>query len=220
MQHENLRLFRNCCGCILIFKRLGYPCTSRLKHPWSLAFENKYATTAILEEPNLIFTVKNNNTGFTLIELLIVIVIISIVSSIALLTISHNKNKNMEYFAHEFVQRMILAEHEAMLRPTTLGVGLTPTSYQFYIYNIKTQWSLLNDKNLNHHSIPGNIQVILKMNDQIVELNGKPVIIISESSDITPFTIFIGEHEKHTMYQIIGHANGNITSEPVYEEFN
>jgi general secretion pathway protein H len=155
-------------------------------------------------------------SGFTLIELLIVIVIISIVSSVALLTISHNKNS--EYFAHEFVQLMALTEHEALLRPATFGIGLTPTSYQFYIYNSEKKWSALTDKNLKPHSISDKIHITLKMNDKIVNLDGKPVIIISDSGDITPFVMFVGAPGKEPLYQIIGEANGNIKSEPFHEE--
>jgi general secretion pathway protein H len=156
--------------------------------------------------------------GFTLIELLIVIVIISIISSVALLTITHNQNKNIENFAHELIQIMTLAEHEAMLRPATLGLGLTKKTYQFYIYNSSSKWELFLDKNLGNHTIPNNIQVVLKINDKIVALNAKPAIVISSSSDMTPFTILLGEPGKHPIYQVIGEANGNLKSEPVNEE--
>jgi general secretion pathway protein H len=163
-------------------------------------------------------SLKNGKAGFTLIELLIVIVIISIVSSVALLTISQNQNKNIEYFAHEFVQIMTLAEHEALLRPATLGLGLTAGSYQFYSYHSSGKWQPLTDNNLNLHTIPDKIQITLKMNDKIVELNAKPVIIISESGDLTPFVMLLGRPEKRPTYQIIGDANGNVKSSPLHEE--
>lgn len=156
--------------------------------------------------------------GFTLIELLIVIVIISVVSSVALLTISHNQNKDIENFAHRLVQVITLAEHEAMLRPATLGLGFTGTTYQFYNYKPSSKWQPIDDKNLSSHSIPNNVQITLKMNEKTIALDGKPVIIISESSDITPFIILLSEPNKRPVYQVTGDANGNIKSEPAHEE--
>jgi general secretion pathway protein H len=160
----------------------------------------------------------NAKAGFTLIELLIVIVIISIVSSVALLTISHNQNKNIENFSHEFVHLMTLAEHEAMLRPATLGLAFTDSSYQFYIYKPGMKWQPLTDKNLNLHRIPNKTHITLKMNNKIIALNGKPIIIISESGDITPFEILLGEPEKYPTYEITGQANGIIKSEAIHAE--
>ena len=57
--------------------------------------------------------------GFTLLELLVVLVIISIVASMAMLTIGHNQNKEMETFTKELTQTLTLAEEQACcsLRP-------------------------------------------------------------------------------------------------------
>jgi general secretion pathway protein H len=161
---------------------------------------------------------KRRINGFTLIELLIVIVIIGIVSSVALLTLSRNQNKNIEHFAQELVQVITLAEHEAMLRPATLGLGLTATTYQFYIYKPLSQWQPLTDKYFSVHSVPHNIQMLLKMNDQLIELDAKPVIVISESNDLTPFVILLSEPGKAPVYQVVGEANGTIKSEPISEK--
>src|SRR5438105_3387067 len=69
--------------------------------------------------------------GFTLIEILIVIVIISIVTGIAALTISRNQQKQYEYLATSLSHLITLAEEEAMLRPTTLGLAFTDHTFQF-----------------------------------------------------------------------------------------
>jgi general secretion pathway protein H len=153
--------------------------------------------------------------GFTLMELLIVIVIISIVSSVALMTLSYNSTKNIESFAHQLMQVVTLAEHEAMLRPATLGVAFTKNSYQFYDYDLSSKWQLLHDNDLKKYSIPQNIQITLQINHEEVALNGKPVVIISQSSDITPFVILLSERGKSPCYQVIGNANGALTVEPL-----
>lgn len=163
------------------------------------------------------------NLGFTLIEILIVMVIISIVSGIALLTITNNPHKQIENFAHQLTNLITLAKEEAMLRPATLGLAFTQTSFQFFGYKNKTTedespWQPLNDRNLGLRSLPSQIQITLKIQNKSAALSNKPQIIISESGDITPFVIFIGKKGEGAYYQIKGDANGQIKSEAVREE--
>ena len=159
--------------------------------------------------------------GFTLIELLIVIFIISIVTSVTLLSFSHNKNKQLESFANELIQMMTLAEEKAMLQSTILGLSLSKTSFQFSSFqqltdNKKNEWTPLQDTALGLHKIPSNIQVAVhlesakKSSDEIVE--DDPQIIISTSGDITPFTIYIGLKGEKPRYAITGDADGNVTN--------
>ncbi|MBV8802983.1 MAG: type II secretion system minor pseudopilin GspH [Gammaproteobacteria bacterium] len=155
--------------------------------------------------------------GFTLIELLIVIVIISIVSSVALITLSYNQNKNIKSFANQLIQVMTLAEHEALLRPITLGLGFTEKSYQFYQYDSNAKWIILKDNYLKPHFFSTKIQIALKINNQTIALNGAPSIVFSENSDITPFVILLGEWGKSPSYQIIGDATGALKVEPLNE---
>jgi general secretion pathway protein H len=154
--------------------------------------------------------------GFTLIELLIVIVIISIVSSVALVTLSYNQKKNVESFAREIEEVMTLAEHEALLRPMTVGVGFTENAFQFYQYDGYT-WQLLQDKNLKKYIVPNKIRMALKVYGRPAKENGEPVIIISESNDVTPFVLTLGEQGQSPCYEVIGEANGTLKMEPFHE---
>jgi general secretion pathway protein H len=160
---------------------------------------------------------KGRMPGFTLIELLIVIVIISIVSSVALITLSYNPNKNVKLFANQLIQVMTLAEHEALLRPATLGLGFTEKSYQFYQYQSSAKWIALKDNVLKMRFIPNNIQVTLKMNNQSIALDGTSFIVFAESSDVTPFVILLSARGKSPSYQIIGDANGALKAEPIMQ---
>ena len=74
---------------------------------------------------------KRSKAGYTLIEILIVVLIISIVTSVAMLSIGRNENKQMESFAQELMQMLSLAEEQAMLQPTVLGLMLSEQSLQF-----------------------------------------------------------------------------------------
>ena len=156
---------------------------------------------------------RKGKSGFTLIELLIVIVIISIISSVAVITIHSNENKQFETLANQLARTFRLAEEEAMLRSTTLGFALTPKTYQFFEYqeNKKT-WKKTTTPTLGLHDIPNNTRIILKIHGKVIELTGKPQIIISTSSDITPFVMLIGKKDSDPTYRVIGKANGEVKS--------
>jgi general secretion pathway protein H len=162
-----------------------------------------------------------NPKGFTLIEILIVIVIISIASSMAVLTISHNQKKQIETLTNSLTRLIVLAEEEAMLRPATLGLAFTPGRFQFFQYQDhrtknQSRWLALTDKLFGPHDLPKNIQITLKVQNKEASLNGKPQIIFSMSGDITPFRIFIGKQDAPPDYIITGFANGAVKKEQTH----
>lgn len=154
------------------------------------------------------------NPGFTLIEILIVMVIISIVAGVAVLTITTNKNKNIEDFTKQLVNTITLSEQEAMLRPATLGIAFTPDSFQFFQFDKK--WILLTDKIYQKHNFPPDMTLTLKVQNKAAPLDGKPYLIISSNGDVSPFVILIGKHNQAPMYIITGDTSGNIK----YEEYH
>jgi|SRR5579872_2504010 len=155
--------------------------------------------------------------GFTLIELLIVMIIISIVAGIAVITVSTSQRKQYETLANQLVNSILLAEQEAMLRPATLGLAFTPHSFQFYMME-KNKWVAIDKSPLKRHTLPANIQITLKINNEIVETNGSLKIIITPSNDLTPFIILIGKHDENPYYQVKGQANGEVTSASIQTE--
>ena len=155
--------------------------------------------------------------GFTLIEILIVMVIISIVSGIALLTITSNQHKQLQQVAKKLSHLIVLAEHQAMLQPATLGLGVSKTGYQFFEFKEGNKWRALNDRHFGSHLVSASVQFILKIRGKQIPLDGKPGIIISESGDMTPFVLFIGKNGEKPLYQVKGEANGKVTSGVVHE---
>ncbi|GEM_PF-1002776 len=168
--------------------------------------------------------------GFTLIELLVVIFIISIVTSVALLSVGRNENKRLESFTNELVQMVTLAEEQAMLQPVVLGLSLGENSYQFSSYHAVVDknvnpWMPFKDRVLGAHNIPNDIQVSVVMNGKLSSdsddnnddpkekaKNNIPQIVISTNGDVTPFTIYIGKRGQKPRYVINGDADGNVTS--------
>lgn len=162
-----------------------------------------------------------NARGYTLIEILVVLFIISIVTSVALLTISRNQNKQLETFANELAQTMSLAEEQAMLQSTVLGLRLDDHSFHFATMQQaiegekKTGWSPLQDTILGQHPIPSDIQLAVQVGGQkLGNDNSKPIpqVIISTNGEITPFTIYVGKKGEKPRFSITGDADGNITN--------
>lgn len=165
---------------------------------------------------------RKQSKGFTLIEILIVIVIISIVSGVALVTLSNNKTKQLESLAKQFTRLVTLAEQEAMLRPSTLGLALGDHYFQFLQYspsdNNAYPWQTLTSKNLGLHDIPGHVQIMLTINHERITLDGKPHIFISESGDITPFTMTFAKKGEKPAYVVRGDASGKVQTEIYHEK--
>ncbi len=165
-----------------------------------------------------------HDAGFTLIEVLVVIFIISIVTSVALLSLSRNENRQLESFANELAQIMTLAEEQAMLQPSVLGLSFNDHSFQFSVYQSavegkKQAWAPLQDNLFGSHVIPGSIQLSVKVDGKSAPSSGDeentmnvPQIIISTNGDVTPFTIYVSKKGQKPRYAIRGEADGNITS--------
>jgi general secretion pathway protein H len=158
--------------------------------------------------------------GFTLIEVLVVMLIISIVTSVALLTINRNENREIDAFANEFTQVLSLAEEQAMLQPAVLRVTFKEHSFQFASLQKandqeqKEHWLPLSDNELGHHRIPDHIEIALKQHQASAkEIENNPQIIISTNGDVTPFTIYIGKRGAKPRYVITGDSNGHIESQ-------
>lgn len=165
--------------------------------------------------------IARHDSGYTLIEILIVLFIIGIVTSLAMLSIGRNEDKQMESFANELVQVMSLAEEQAMLEPVVLGVSFKEHALQFASFKStsdgrKNTWTPYQDTILSHHVIPNTIQlgvdignVHTNTSDEMEKKN--PQIIVSTNGGATPFTIYIGKKGEKPRYAVIGDADGNIT---------
>ena len=101
---------------------------------------------------------KLSTRGFTLIEILVVIFIMGIVTSVALLTISRNENRQLEAYAKELQQTFALLEEEAMLKPSVLGLSIEDNNLQLSAYQPaegeKIAWLSVETGRQGTHDIP------------------------------------------------------------------
>ena len=139
--------------------------------------------------------------GYTLIEILIVLFIISIVTSIALLSIGRNDNKRLASFADELTETISLAEEQALLESTVLGLSISEQRLQFNALsdtNGNQRWLPLQTKTLKQFHVPTGVQLSVEINNAIKPIShNDPQIIISASGELTPFTIFIAKQFKN-----------------------
>lgn len=160
--------------------------------------------------------------GFTLIEILVVIFIISIVTSIAILSIGHNENKKLEAFASDLTQMISLAEEQAMLQPAILGILLQNRTIQWMAWQPvqngrQSGWLPLQDKLLGLHAVPANVELKLMIGSAVSASQQDkniqtPQITISTNGDITPFRLYVGKRGQPPRYVITGDTDGNVTT--------
>jgi len=157
--------------------------------------------------------------GYTLIEILIVLFIISIVSSVALLSINQNENKRLAAFANELMQTIQLAEEQALLQPAVIGFSVKDQALQFQTYQSsegKSLWLPLDDTVLSSHLIPADIQVNIEIANQqktAEDKSAQPQIVISTNGDLIPFIIYVGKPGKSPRYKVTGEADGALSIE-------
>ncbi len=153
-----------------------------------------------------------NSRGFTLIEILIVILIISIVSGVAVISMSTNHQQQSRREAMQLAHEIELAEQEALLRPATLGMSVVNNAVIFSLAvqnttTLTTRWLPFTEKIFRPHHFTGTLQ--LKPNTRV---------IIGPDGSLTPFILFIGGPDGSVDWRIIGKANGEIQLENVHDQ--
>lgn len=162
-----------------------------------------------------VVAIKTEQSGFTLFELLIVIVIISIITTCAVLALGDfGQTQRATTAAEQFVSLIKLSEEQAVLQATTLSIRLSNNGYQFYQYEPQDQnnWQLITkDPILTLTQWPSNIAAeFLSIN----HTQQTQQILIFPNGEISPFTLRLTDNGK-SLDQIIGQQNGLITIAPL-----
>ncbi|WP_182349834.1 type II secretion system minor pseudopilin GspH [Legionella resiliens] len=153
---------------------------------------------------------KKSNQGFTLIEILIVLVIIGITVGFALVAFGDfGESRRILFSAEQLVNTLRLAQQQAILGTSTLGLRIDNNGYQvFQLYN-NAQWKPISDKGVFKMTyFPQDTRIILKTSSSTPV--GVPPIIISASGDMTPFTLNFGSKQDNNLALLIGKRNGEL----------
>lgn len=151
-----------------------------------------------------------NNRGFTLIEIMVVIVIIGITVGFALIAFGDfGEGKRIQFAAEQLVNSMRLAQQQAILETSTLGLRIDSKSYQ--ILQLQgSQWSPMSNKGIFKITyFPHN--TLITLNTPSRSPIGTPSIIITASGDMTPFTLGFGSTKEGQQVVLTGRRNGDLT---------
>lgn len=150
------------------------------------------------------------NRGFTLIEILIVIVIIGITVGFALIAFGDfGASRRILFSAEQLANTLKLAQQQAILENSTLGLRIDNTSYQILRFQDSSNWEPISNKGIfKINYFPKNTVITLKTSNK--PLQDSPAIIINSSGDMTPFTLDFGTNKETMMTVLIGNHDGSL----------
>ena len=151
------------------------------------------------------------NKGFTLIEILVVIVIIGITLGFAMLAFGDfGASKRIVFAAEQLGNTLKLAEQQAILETSTLGLRIENNSYQILKYEHSRHWKSPANKGIfKVNYLPANTTLTLKTNNKTIP--GTPSIIINPSGQITPFTLSFAKDKGAVITVLSGSHDGTLT---------
>lgn len=151
-----------------------------------------------------------NSQGFTLIEILIVLVIIGITLGFAVLAFGDfGEERRIIFFAEQLNNSLKLAQQQAILETSTMGLRIDNTSYQIVKFQDPAGWNYKNTKGIFKNVLfPRNTVLNIKTDNKIP--NGVPAIVIDPSGDMTPFTLYFGSTHTPVIVTITGKHNGSL----------
>ncbi len=162
---------------------------------------------------------KSYANGFTLIEVLVVIVIIAIVSGVALLTFSHDRQRDCVRVADSISHLLSLAETDAIFHSTTFGLVISSNGFEMLQYREgDASWKALPNRYYHFHRLGSDIQLTLYIDNKKVSLGGAPSIIISSDGSVTPFVLGIGLSDELPSYQLKMDSHHEISAGSFHEE--
>lgn len=149
---------------------------------------------------------KKQHHGFTLIEVLVVLIIIAVITGIAATSFGHfGENRREKIIVQQFARTIEVAQQQALLTPSILGLSITDRGYQFFQYEIllnskRAEWMPLRDDMLSNKTAFEKtfaVRVTQIAHYSLSEKSGQnrqtqendPRIVFSPSGYVTPFAL-------------------------------
>ncbi len=146
--------------------------------------------------------------GFTLIEILVVILIIGITLGFALMAFGDfGESRRLLFSAEQLADAIELAQQQAILETTTLGLRIDNRGYQMMKLQHAITWTTMPQTGIfKMNYFPKN--TVLRI--QPTRPAGVPTLVINPSGDTTPFVLHLGTAKQPDFITLIGKANGRL----------
>ncbi len=112
--------------------------------------------------------------GFTLVEILVVLVIMTVVISLAVLSVNATGRDSQLDEESRRIQGLVGLLHDrALLEGRDFGLRIEPAAYEFVVYDPRRdRWMMLNqEQEYRHRELPKGISFQLQLDSQTVVLN-------------------------------------------------
>ena len=134
--------------------------------------------------------------GFTLIEIMVVVVIISIILSLAVLSIDTG-SRQLENEARRLAALFNIASEETIMNSREYRVVFTRDGYSFYKFEGAGEWTLMKEDILRPRKLPEEYTVLLNLEGEEVEFGKKDsdetsdqaAVYFLSSGEVTPFEV-------------------------------
>jgi general secretion pathway protein H len=166
--------------------------------------------------------------GFTLVEILVVLVIMTVVISLAVLSVNVTGRDSQLDEESQRIQGLIGLLHErALLEGRDFGIRIEPTAYEFVVYDPnRDRWMMLDqEQEYRHRRLPKGISFQLQLDSQTVVIKPidrtlssdtpppGPQVAIAASGEGTPFRLTLLREATQAKASVDGDALGKITRE-------
>lgn len=165
--------------------------------------------------------------GFTLIEIMVVLLILSITTTFAMLSITRRNPAEAVTTASKTLYALLQLAHErAILQPVTIGVSLSQTGYRFLYFSLRTtdnfssgKWQVFKEGNLSfERKFDSDLVLTLVAEEKSIPLPVQlgdpipmPVLIFSSSGEVTPFRLRIASKQGEAVNYLEGRDSGQLS---------
>ena len=158
--------------------------------------------------------------GFTLLEVLVVVVIISILTTIAVLSVSVlGSDRELDGEGDRFTDVIAAATEQAQLEGRDYGVWFGAGRYEVLNYDQLSQtWqSVIDDRLYQSHEVPTGLALRLDMEGRQVppasDVPGTPrvpQVLLYSSGDASPYTLTLTRDGSQSQWIVAGQADGTL----------
>lgn len=158
--------------------------------------------------PQRLPTPHRRAAGFTLIEVIVVVILFGVIFSMAVISLPERKDEGVEEEAERLFRLIQIAEEEAVVRATSIGLGVHNDGYRFYFLDGPDWKSITDDDLLRERELPEGVRItlILEGVDIVLDVGDeleRPQLFVLDSGEyLPPFQIHINEDSSDALFTI------------------